>query len=54
MERGEDKRFWTRIGAAWDHGNGDGLTVKLDCVPLDGRVVLRAPKESDPDSDKPA
>lgn len=21
-ERGEDKSFWTRIGAAWDHDDG--------------------------------
>jgi hypothetical protein len=23
-ERGEDKSFWTRIGAAWDHDDGKG------------------------------
>ena len=31
-ERGE-KKFWTRIGAAWDHEDGKGLTVQLDLVP---------------------
>lgn len=35
------KGFWTRIGAAWLHADGQGLTVQLDAVPLDGRVTLR-------------
>lgn len=46
-ERGE-KKFWTRIGAAWDHEDGKGLTVQLDLVPVNaGRIVLREPSESD-------
>lgn len=45
-ERGEDKAFWTRIGAAWDHDDGKGLTLQLDLVPVDGgRIVLRVPSE---------
>jgi hypothetical protein len=44
-ERGE-KNFWTRIGAAWDHEDGKGLTVQLDLVPVNGgRIVLRAAAE---------
>lgn len=44
-EKGE-KAFWTRIGAAWRHEDGEGLTLQLDLVPVkDGRIVLRAPKE---------
>jgi hypothetical protein len=40
-ERGE-KNFWTRIGAAWDHEDGKGLTLQLDLVPVNGgRIVLR-------------
>ena len=43
-ERGE-KAYWTRIGAAWDHKDGEGLTLQLDLVPVSaGRVVLRPPK----------
>ena len=46
-ERGEDKFFWTRIGAAWDHDDGKGLTLQLDLVPVDGgRIVLRVPSEA--------
>lgn len=42
-ERGE-KKFWTRIGAAWDHEDHKGLTVQLEMVPVNGdRIVLREP-----------
>lgn len=45
--RGE-KSFWTRIGAAWDHEDAKGLTVRLDLVPVDGgRIVLREPLEDE-------
>ncbi|PZR93265.1 MAG: hypothetical protein DLM68_01135 [Hyphomicrobiales bacterium] len=47
LERGE-KKFWNRIGAAWEHEDGDGLTLQLDLFPVaDGRIVLRKPKEDD-------
>lgn len=46
-DRGEDKSFWTRIGAAWDHEDGKGLTLQLDLVPVNGgRIVLRVPGEN--------
>lgn len=44
-ERGA-KKFWTRIGAAWDHGDGKGLTVQLELMPVGaGRIVLREPAD---------
>jgi hypothetical protein len=44
MEKSEDKSFWTRIGAAWEHEDGQGLTLQLSLVPIaEGRIVLRAP-----------
>lgn len=47
-EKGEDKSFWTRIGAAWDHEDGKGLTLSLDLVPVNGgRIVLRTPSETE-------
>lgn len=46
-ERGE-KKFWNRIGAAWEHEDGDGLTLQLDLIPVaGGRIVLRKPKEDE-------
>lgn len=45
-EKGEKKAFWTRIGAAWRHQKGDGLTLQFDLVPVaGGRIVLLFPKE---------
>jgi hypothetical protein len=42
-ERGK-KKFWTRIGAAWDHEDGKGLTLQLELMPVSGgRIVLREP-----------
>lgn len=32
--------IWTRIGQAYPHEVGAGLTVVLDAMPLDGRIVL--------------
>lgn len=32
--------IWTRIGAAYPHEVGAGLTVVLDSMPLDGRIIL--------------
>ena len=41
-----DKSYWTRIGAAWLHKDGEGLNLQLDLVPLNGgRIVLRFPNE---------
>jgi hypothetical protein len=46
-ERGE-KKFWNRIGAAWDHKDNEGLTLQLELIPVTGgRIVLRAPKQTE-------
>jgi hypothetical protein len=46
-ERG-DKNQWNRIGAAWSHEDGKGLTLKLDMIPMgSGRIVLREPKSEE-------
>jgi hypothetical protein len=54
-DRGEDKSFWTRIGAAWAHEDGKGFSLSLDLVPVDGgRIVLRVPSEAAADEGKGA
>lgn len=35
--------FWNRMGAAWRHKDGKGLSLKLETLPMDGRIVLREP-----------
>jgi hypothetical protein len=40
-----DKTFWNRVGASWLHNDGNGMSVHLETFPIDGRIVLRAPRE---------
>lgn len=44
-QNGSDKDYFTRIGVAFKHSKGDGLTLLLNALPVDGKVVLRAPQE---------
>jgi hypothetical protein len=39
---------WTKIGVAFPHDRGAGLTVLLDAVPADGRIVLLEPSAAAP------
>ena len=48
----EDKSHWTRVGAVFAHKDGAGFDVVLDAFPVNGRVVLREPKETLDNSDK--
>ena len=41
------KAIWTRIGAAFPHGQGNGLTIQLDALPIGDRIVLTEPKADD-------
>lgn len=43
--KGEGKNArWIEIGAAWSNQDGNGFSLKLDAIPVDGRIVMRAPK----------
>lgn len=37
--------YWTRIGSAWQHADGNGFNIQIETVPLDGRITLRIPSE---------
>jgi hypothetical protein len=44
----EKRGIWTRIGAAWPHGDGKGFAITLDIpmvVSRDTRLVLREREE---------
>jgi hypothetical protein len=41
QEREGKPSFWTRIGGAWPHADGQGFNLQLAVVPLDGRITLR-------------
>ncbi len=45
-ESNEQQSYWTRIGAAWAHKDGNGFNIQLDSVPLDGRITLRNAAEA--------
>ncbi len=36
---------WNRIGVSWESKDGEGFVLQLNAVPLDGRIVLRTPKD---------
>jgi hypothetical protein len=46
IKRGEGKDdFWLAIGAAFPHQDGDGYNIVLQALPIDGKIVLRLPKD---------
>jgi hypothetical protein len=50
-----DKPHWTRIGAAWNHRDGEDLTLHLELMPLGGgRIVLRRPDTPPPATEEGA
>jgi hypothetical protein len=44
-DRENGKGFWTRIGSAWAHKDGNGFNIQIEIVPLDGRITLRVATE---------
>ncbi|OSZ69558.1 hypothetical protein CAP40_01495 [Sphingomonas sp. IBVSS2] len=42
-----DNTSWLPIGAAWPNRDGQGFTLILDALPIDGRVVMREIAERD-------
>ena len=47
VRNSEDQKegFWTRIGAAFAHKDGNGYNLLVDVFPLDGRITLRVPSD---------
>lgn len=44
---GKDRSFWTKVGCAWQHQDGDGFNINLTALPVNGRLVIRARKEKE-------
>ena len=40
-----ERGFWLRIGNAFPHQEGEGFNIRLDALPLDGKLVILPPKE---------
>ena len=48
---GVTKTYWTKVGAAWPHRDGKGLTVTISPgISVSGRIVLREWTEEQPQS----
>lgn len=41
-----DKSYWNKVGASWKHKDGKGMTLQLEVVPINGRIVLRVPSDN--------
>lgn len=39
QKREGKKPFWTRVGAAWNHGKGGGFTTRVVANSLNGEMV---------------
>ena len=44
-----DNAYWTKLGSAWSHEDGDGFNIQLTAIPLTGRLVVRKPKRDNSD-----
>lgn len=45
-QKNGESNFYTRVGAAWNVAR-DGISIKLQCLPVDGNLVLFPPKDGD-------
>ena len=43
---GSKSAYWTKIGAAWIHEDGEGLNLSLDLVPCTLRAAWREVKSA--------
>lgn len=41
----EGKAYFSRVGAAWAHRDGQGYDIALESVPVNGRITLREMRE---------
>jgi hypothetical protein len=46
VNKGENA-FWSKVGAAWPHRDGKGLSLQLSVIPISGQIVLREPVARD-------
>jgi hypothetical protein len=42
---GQKKTRWTKVGVAFPLKSGDGFSVVLDAVPVNGKLVIMPPME---------
>jgi len=47
----DEKSRWDQIGAAWPNKDGNGFSIQLFALPIDGKVVLRVIEDKDEQAD---
>lgn len=46
VDNGQDgSSYFNKIGVGFEHKDGQGHTVNLSSIPVDGKIVLRTPQE---------
>ena len=48
IKREGQEDFWMSLGAAFPHADNKGFNIVLQAMPLDGKIVLRERKDSEP------
>ena len=51
IKREGKEDYWLDIGVAFPHKDGRGFTVKLQAIPLDGKIVCREIAEGEEPTD---
>ncbi len=47
---GKKDSYWTKIGVAFAHKNGEGFDIVLEASPINGRITLIKPKADEPNA----
>ena len=48
-----DRKFWSKIGAAWPTKSGDGYRLQLDYIPTVGNDIYLLPWDDKPTETTP-
>ena len=51
VKREGKEDYWVDIGVAFPHKDGRGFTIKLQAIPLDGKIVCREKAEREEPTD---
>ena len=51
IKREDKDDFWLKLGVCFPHEDGEGFSVQMDVMPIDGKIVLRTPKAEEGQSE---
>jgi hypothetical protein len=53
VKRDGQEDYWLPIGAAFGHNDDKGFNIVLQALPIDGKIVLRVPKDDEDERHPP-